>query len=580
MWSWEASDLEHRSDTLMEGARSTVFVLEDGRQLDRPHALHSDIAKRGDGRFSHWGKRVYFAPRGNRDPRRNPERLALFVPAGGSGKSGRASASSAAAAPRAPSSRSSPLAVLRARYPGVRGAVSVLLRRNRLARRLQPLLDRREEGVLATLQTPGDFPFRISRPVARRVLMGSGALHGGGAERQIVNAIEGLRARGVDDVHLLVQFLDPGDSNAFYLDKAAKAAKSIVRPADRDYGSHPWMLQHGAFRSVVSDGLASQVLCSAETIAGLSPEVVHCSLDWPNVVIGMAAVLAGVPHVFLSGRNLSPRHFWFFRCFMYPCYRALAAHPAVRLLNNSEAGRDDYAGWLRLPREKIRVLRNGLQPEDFVPAGDGDRTAARRQLGLPADAKVVAGAFRLSSEKRPLLWLEAAARIKATLPDAVFLHCGAGPMQARFEARAHRLGLGGSVRLLGARKDIQTVLAAADVVLQTSLQEGTPNTLIEAQAMGVPVVTTPACGAREAVAHSVTGTVVHDDRAATLSAAVLAILSDAAMAGRMRQSGPAFVESRFGFQRMIDDTLGAFAAAGVAWAAEHMQPTTCPAART
>src|SRR5262249_48722687 len=79
MWAWEAADLELRADGIDNASRSTIFVLHDGKQL-HPHALHEDITKTGDGRFSHWGRYVYFAPRGNLDPNSAPDRFALFIP--------------------------------------------------------------------------------------------------------------------------------------------------------------------------------------------------------------------------------------------------------------------------------------------------------------------------------------------------------------------------------------------------------------------------------------------------------------------------------------------------------------------
>src|SRR5262249_4791488 len=152
----------------------------------------------------------------------------------------------------------------------------------------------------------------------------------------------------------------------------------------------------------------------------------------------------------------------------------------------------------------------------------------------------------LSSEKRPLLWIDSAAKIREQLPNSKFLLCGVGSMQPEIEARIVRLGLTDNVRLLGARNDIQTIFMAADLVMQSSLQEGTPNTLIEAQAMGIPVVTTPAFGAAEAVAHGTTGIVVRDESAMGIAKAALTLLSDPMISATVRDIGPKFIEGRFG----------------------------------
>src|SRR5215472_4559621 len=443
--------------------------------------------------------------------------------------------------------------------------------RTRLAlRRLQPSLDRREADVLPTLLEPGDYPYRLKRVIEGRVLLATSSLGGGGAERQIVNTAEGLRARRVADVHILAEYLDSASGQDFYLKKAKAVAASVAGSPNHYYPAHPWALRHPRFRDVLSDPLISRILNVGTVIKQLAPEVVQISLDWSNITVGIAAVLAGVPHIFVSGRNLGPAHFEFFQWFMYPCYRALAGCPGVHFLTNSEAGRLDYARWLRLDLDDVRVLRNGLQGSDFAVVSKPVRKAAREELGLPAAAPVVTGAFRLSGEKRPLLWIDAAAQIKELMPDCHFLLCGVGPMQRKVEARAARHDLTSHLTLLGTRSDIATIFSASDLVMQSSLQEGTPNVLLEAQAMGVPVVTLPAFGAAEAVENGVTGLVVHDETASGLAQAAVSILRDAGFPARVRKEGPRFVEERFGFERMIDDTLVAYADAGVKWAADFL----------
>jgi glycosyltransferase involved in cell wall biosynthesis len=431
-------------------------------------------------------------------------------------------------------------------------------------RRLQPLVDRRENAILAALWSATDFPFRIAQPMERCVLFGIGQLGGGGAERQIVNTAEGLKSRGISAAHILL--ISDDGKHGFYRDKAAHVAAGIHAAEYKDIQSHHWLAAHPEWRELASPDLMNRIFGAAKVIAKVRPSVVQTSLDWPNVVVGMAAVLCGVPSVFMSGRNLAPHHFEFFQWFMYPCYRALIRHPSVTMTNNSVAGRQSYARWLKVKPNSIRVIRNGLQADEFPLAGSDDRVRVRRQLEISPDAPVVTGAFRLSAEKRPLLWLEAAAMIRQALPSTTFLLCGAGNMEEQVKARAVALGFGDSLRLLGARSDIFAVFSASDLVMQASLQEGTPNTLIEAQAMGLPVVTTRAFGAAEAVVDGKTGTVVRRDTPKTLADAAISILNDADLRTRALEDGPHWIEERFGFERMIDDTLVGYADSGVPWA--------------
>lgn len=79
MWSWSAPDLEGIADNVEPSNHSPVFVFEDGVQLPFPHALHEDIAKEGQGRFSHWGRYVYFSTLSDKDPNDGRTRFKLVI---------------------------------------------------------------------------------------------------------------------------------------------------------------------------------------------------------------------------------------------------------------------------------------------------------------------------------------------------------------------------------------------------------------------------------------------------------------------------------------------------------------------
>lgn len=434
-------------------------------------------------------------------------------------------------------------------------AISPQLFRSPIGRRLQGGFDRSEIRLRELLADTEDFPFANSHYTAGRIVLGISSLSSGGAERQTVYVAAGLRERGHDDVHLVVDHLRDSPAHAFYLAKAAESARSIREVGNEDFTQMPWFVRQPDFWRVLGGYVAHRVLNTARHFHELAPEVVQTSLDWTNITMGLAAVMAGVPRVLVSGRNLSPTHFGFFQWFMYPAYRALAAQPNVTIFNNSECGARDYEAWLRLPKGSIPVVRNGIDLAAFAPPSERTRARARAHFGLSAKAPVVAGAFRLSPEKRPLLWLKTAAALIKRTPNVEFLLLGAGPMQMQAQIYAYKLGIGDRVRFGGVAKDIRFAFSAADAVLLTSLQEGTPNVLIEAQAMGVPVVTTPAYGAAETVADGRSGRVVESASPNDLAAALASILNDPDCAERYRKAGPQWASERFGMTRMIDDVL-------------------------
>ena len=117
----------------------------------------------------------------------------------------------------------------------------------------------------------------------------------------------------------------------------------------------------------------------------------------------------------------------------------------------------------------------------------------RRRYGLNDDTPIVGTLMRFVRNKDPELWIDVAAQIAAAKPEVHFLIGGYGEMEGAIARRIRALGLDDRMIPVGAIDDIGLFFAAIDVVLLTSIAEGTPNVLIEAQAAGRPVVA-PECG--------------------------------------------------------------------------------------
>ena len=107
-------------------------------------------------------------------------------------------------------------------------------------------------------------------------------------------------------------------------------------------------------------GLANDIANLYYEFLELRPQVVHTWLDWDNVRGGLAAALAGVPRIVVSGRNINPSNFALYQPYMDPAYRVLAKLPNVMLINNSRAGANDYADWIGIQRDQIGVMYNAV----------------------------------------------------------------------------------------------------------------------------------------------------------------------------------------------------------------------------
>ena len=158
----------------------------------------------------------------------------------------------------------------------------------------------------------------------------------------------------------------------------------------------------------------------------LRPEVVHTWLDWDNVRGGLAAALAGVPRVVISGRNINPSHFALYQPYMDPAYRVLAQLPNVTIINNSRAGADDYADWIGIPHDRIKVVYNAVDFGDRRRLSVRECADLRASLKFPQGSFVIGGVFRLEEEKRPILWVQTAALLARQVPNIHFVIFGQG----------------------------------------------------------------------------------------------------------------------------------------------------------
>jgi glycosyltransferase involved in cell wall biosynthesis len=197
---------------------------------------------------------------------------------------------------------------------------------------------------------------------------------------------------------------------------------------------------------------------------------------------------------------------------------------------------------------KIRTIPVGLDlaAYDLPPAAAARiRAEVRAELGIAETDPVVAFAGRLERVKRPDRFVDVACRV--TAPGARFLVVGDGSERGAVEAN-HELG--GRLILAGFRNDIARVLQAVDVVVLTSDAEGTPVSLIEAAACGLPVVTTDVGGVGSVVADGRTGFVLPREDVGAMAAAVDRLLTDPDARAAMGAAGRAHVIPRFGLHAL------------------------------
>lgn len=183
------------------------------------------------------------------------------------------------------------------------------------------------------------------------------------------------------------------------------------------------------------------------------------------------------------------------------------------------------------------------------------RAAARLALGVGGDDPVVAYVGRLTRIKRPDRLMAVARAIHRLVPGVRFVVCGGGDAAAEIAAAADELG--GSIRPLGWRADVETVYAAADLVLLTSDNEGMPVSLIEAGLAGLPVVATRVGSVGEVVKDGVTGLLAGRDTG-ELTRHTARLLLDEPLRRQLGEQARAWTTQRFGPDRLVADVTAIY----------------------
>lgn len=177
-----------------------------------------------------------------------------------------------------------------------------------------------------------------------------------------------------------------------------------------------------------------------------------------------------------------------------------------------------------IDERKIVTVHNAID----VDAWSRQRVTStlREELALPPDAKLIGVVGRLRYEKDLPTTLQVAERVIRERPDAYFLIVGDGPDKDALEQQAREMGLEDHVLFLGFRKDADNIYAGLDIFASTARTEGTPNTVLEAMAMDVPVVYTAVGGVPELVEDGKTGLLCRVGDVEGISGAILSLLND------------------------------------------------------
>lgn len=283
-------------------------------------------------------------------------------------------------------------------------------------------------------------------------------------------------------------------------------------------------------------------------------DIVHTHTSKAGVVGRLAARIAGVPIVvhtvhgfpFHEGMGSIGKH-------AYALTERFAALFCDLLLSQSREDIQLACQYHICPADKIIYIGNGIDLDRFDPATVQSKSALE---GLRKDFQIGQQTVLMIAELQPRKacgdFLQAARYVVDVLPKVKFLLVGDGPLKDELEMMITELGLREKVLMLGLREDVAELLALADVYVLSSLAEGMPRSVIEAMAMGRPVVATDVRGTREVVEDGKTGLLVRTREPQAMASAIIQLLQDKEKARKMGQAGRERAERCFDEKRVFE----------------------------
>ncbi len=254
----------------------------------------------------------------------------------------------------------------------------------------------------------------------------------------------------------------------------------------------------------------------------------------------------GVPHVVVRAVALADETMPVWTKRLYAIADAWTLRRCRSIVAVSEASKQRMISTQHLPAAKITVIPNGVR---LTEVSSTARAEARRTLGVPPDVPLVGGIGQLIPRKAFQVLVEARGLLRERHPRVECVLLGEGPERPRLEARARELGV--RLHLPGFVSDPYPALSAFDVAVLPSRAEGMPLVVLEAMALGVACVATPAAGTVELLEDGRSGLLFPVDDAGALAAALDRLLADPLLRASLAASAEARARAEFGIERML-----------------------------
>lgn len=268
------------------------------------------------------------------------------------------------------------------------------------------------------------------------------------------------------------------------------------------------------------------------------PTIVHSHTSKAGLLGRLAAKLAGIPivvhtphgHVFLGYFGPSKTR-------IFILLERLASHITDKIVALTNREKEDCILFKIADEDKFVVINSGVGLDRFKELPSNEKQYLKRELGIPDNSLIVGTVGRLVPVKGPEFLIEAAKYIHSKYHNAFFIFTGDGPLKQNLEKKARELRIEKNILFLGWRDDVARIISIYDIFCLPSLNEGMGRVLVEAMALGKPIVASDIGGIPELVIHGKNGFLVPPKNPIPLAKYIQILLEDKEKREKMGQAG-------------------------------------------
>lgn len=382
---------------------------------------------------------------------------------------------------------------------------------------------------------------------------------------KMANSLSDMKSKDIKSIMFVIDSLGAGGAEKSLADLALGLRDqwivSIVVLKEAPEGYHALLHEAGVpIYTIGEGGRFVKMIALLRHIKARLPDLVHTTLYDADVLGRVAARLAGVPvtssvvNISYGAERLNDPAVSVYKLFLARQIDAFTASISSRIHAVTQAVRMNAIKNLRVNPSIVDVVYRGRDHGVYNTGRLNQRSDCRSQLGLSPESKVVLNVGRHEFQKNHLNLLRAFKLILQKVPEARLLIAGReGAATSQIFVAIEDLGLCRHVNVLGHYDNIPELLAASDVFILPSWNEGAAGAVLEAMASGVPIVCSGLATLHEVLQDRVTGIFVNPAEPTDIASAMLQLFADDKRRARMSNNALKVFRERFTIERYVDE---------------------------